>query len=504
MKYASRAVKWLKSLSLVYVGAAVLIIVALFFFLRPSTTETKTLLLAEKPFLQEVSVSGKVVAAQEVDLGFSQGGRVTAVYARVGARVSAGATLAVIENSDLQAALLQREAALENQKARLASIQAGTRPEEIAIAQSSVDRDSRALIDAIGDAYRSADAAVHNTLDQFISNPRTSPVINFQVSDSSLKSGTESKRLAAEALLATWGSEAAALSVSSDLAGAAAKAQTNLTAIVSLLSDANAVINRGIATTQTPQSTLDAYSAAVATARTSVNASVASVTSASSALDASRKNLTLKQAGSTPQDIAAQQAQVKAAEADVAAARAQLQKTVISAPFSGVVTTVDAKIGKIVSPNTPEISMISAGAYQIESYVPEINIALISVGDSAQITLDAYGDTKFGASVVSLDPAETLRDGVSTYRAILQFNDADDRIKSGMTATVAILTDEKPSALSVPQGIVRYRDGKPYLLVVAGEQTTERAVTLGSVSSLGEIEILSGVSAGETVVADLP
>lgn len=504
MKYASRFLKWVRSIPLVYIIGALGAIVILWFFLRPSDTQMSTLRVEEKPFIQQVSVSGKVVPSQEVDLGFSQGGRITAVYAKVGSRVSAGTTLAIIENGDLRAALLQREAALENQKARLASLKAGTRPEEIAIAQSAVDRDAQALIDEIGDAYRAADAAVHNTLDQFISNPRTSPLINFSVSDSNLKSSTEAKRASAEVLLAAWSSEVAMLSASSDLSGAAAKAQTNLSAIVSLLSDANAVINRGIPNSQTPQSTLDSYSASVGTARSNVNAAISGITTASSALDSSKKNLLLKQAGSTPQDIAAQEAQVRAAEADVVAAQAQLNKTVVSAPFSGIITTVDAKVGKIVSPNTPEISMISGGAYQIESYVPEINIALISVGDKATVTLDAYGDTKFEATVVSLDPAETVRDGVSTYRAILQFSVADERIKSGMTATVGIVTDEKERALSVPQGLIIYRDDKAFVRVLQGEATAEREVTLGGVSSLGEVEILSGLSAGEIIIADLP
>jgi len=212
----------------------------------------------------------------------------------------------------------------------------------------------------------------------------------------------------------------------------------------------------------------------------------------------------LKAAGSTPQDISAQEAQVKSAAADVAAAQAQLNKTFISAPFSGIVTVVDAKAGKIVSPNTPEISMISTGAFQIESYVPEINIALIAVRDKASVTLDAYGEKIFPASVVSIDPAETVRDGVSTYRAMLQFDAQNPLIKSGMTANVSITTDTKESALAVPQGLVVYRDGKMFVRVLVDKSTVEREVTLGGVSSLGEVEILSGLKEGDTIITTLP
>ena len=505
MKSALSYIKHLNRTQIIWTAIVIVTLLAgWYFFLRPAPAAEQTLLLESKPFIQQVSVSGKVIAAKEVDLGFSESGRITLVYVSVGNYVSQGTTLAVVENGDQRATLLQKEAALENQQAKLAALKAGTRQEEIAVAQSSVTRDTQALIDELQDAYRAADGAVHNTLDQFISNPRTSPSLTFSVVDSNLKTSVESKRLTAESALVAWSGAVFTLSSSADLSQAASLAQSNLSAIASLLSDAGAAINRALTSTQIPQSTLDDYSAAVATARTNINASISAVTSAKSALDASKKNLVLKAAGSTPQDISAQEAQVKSAAADVAAAQAQLSKTFISAPFSGIITVVDAKAGKIVSPNTPEISMISTGAFQIESYVPEINIALIAVRDKASVTLDAYGEKIFPASVVSIDPAETVRDGVSTYRAMLQFDAQNPLIKSGMTANVSITTDTKESALAVPQGLVVYRDGKMFVRVLVDKSTVEREVTLGGVSSLGEVEILSGLKEGDTIITTLP
>jgi len=505
MKSALSYIKHLNRTQIIWTAIVIVTLLAgWYFFLRPAPAAEQTLLLESKPFIQQVSVSGKVIAAKEVDLGFSESGRITLVYVSVGNYVSQGTTLAVVENGDQRATLLQKEAALENQQAKLAALKAGTRQEEIAVAQSSVTRDTQALIDELQDAYRAADGAVHNTLDQFISNPRTSPSLTFSISDSNLKTSVESKRLAAESALVAWSGAVFALGASADLSQASLLAQSNLSAIASLLSDAGAAINRAIPSTQIPQATLDTYSAAVATARTNINASISAVTSAKSALDASKKNLVLKAAGSTPQDISAQEAQVKSAAADVAAAQAQLNKTFISAPFGGIITVVDAKAGKIVSPNTPEISMISTGAFQIESYVPEINIALIAVGDKASVTLDAYGKKIFPASVVSIDPAETVRDGVSTYRALLQFNAQNPLIKPGMTANVSITTDTKASALSVPQGLIVYRGGKAFVRVLVDKNIAEREVTLGGVSNLGEVEILSGLNQGDTIITTLP
>lgn len=466
-------------------------------------------------FLQQVSVSGKVVAAQDVDLGFSQSGRVAHVYGKVGDSVYAGALLAEIENGDLYATVLQRQAALENQQAKLKSLQNGSRPEDVAVAQASVDgalvaldQASLSVVNAIGDAYAKSDDVVNNTVEQMISNPRNAnQQLLFVTTASQLAINIPTDRQALETILPAWHSQILSLTASSDVVAAATQAQKNLAAVSKLLSDTSSALSQSVSSQAVSQTTLDTFVADIATARTTINTTittlntaVTSFKSAASSLDAARKNLTLKQAGSVQTDIDAQAASVKSAQADLQNAQAQLAKTRIVAPFSGVITKMDAKIGGIASPNTPEISMIGKGAFQVETYVPEINIALIKVGDSASVTLDAYGDVPFDAKVVSIDPAETIRSGVSTYRAVLEFASQDSRIKSGMSASVVVTTARKSNVISVPQGVVLLKDGKKYVSVTEGKDIVSKEVTTGDISSLGYIEILSGLVEGDVVV----
>ncbi|MBI2053497.1 MAG: efflux RND transporter periplasmic adaptor subunit [Candidatus Sungbacteria bacterium] len=485
-------------------------------FFKSSGSKEQTLVVHPEEFLQQVSVSGKVVAAQDVDLGFSQSGRVTYVRGDVGARVAAGQLLAEIENSDIRANISQRQAVLASQEAKLDSLHAGTRAEDIAVAQSTVDgavsaldQANQGIINAIADAYAKSDDAIHNKLDQFISNPRSmSPQLSFTTSASQLAIDIPAKRVMIEQMLTTWQSAILGLNMASDLPAAAAQAQTNLAAVAALLSDASAALARAVPTSSVSQTTINTYTSDIATARTTINTSITAINTALttqkaavSTLDSARKSLALKKAGSTPADIAAQAAQVAAAQADVENAQAQLAKTRIVAPFSGVITKMDAKVGQIVSPNTPEISIIGSGAFQVESFIPETNVALIKVGNSAIVTLDAYGESvPFEAKLVSIDPAETVRDGVSTYRAVLQFISQDPRIKSGMTAGVVITTQKKEGVLAVPQGIVIERDGAYFVPIKEGKGTVERQVTTGETSSLGHIEILSGLNEGDTVI----
>ncbi len=497
-----KSLSWFKKIPLKYaIPVVVVLLLGWFFFFRDTSKAQELMMVNPTDFKATVSVAGTVTPAQDVDLGFTQSGRVTGVYAKVGQRVGVGTTLAVVENGDLRANVLQQQAALEQEQAQLAALQTGTRPEEVAVKQAAVASAQVGLVDALQDAYRSGDAAVHNTIDQFMSNTRTqSPTLSFSTTDSNFKTAVENKRVAAEATLTSWAAEIHGLSAQQDLTVEVTHAQNNLSATVSLLSDCNGALNRAIVTTQTPQSTIDTYIAAVASARSTVNASVSSVNGASATLSAAQKNLTLSQAGSTSADLQAQEAKVKAAEASLAQAQAQLQKTYITAPFSGVVSRVDAKVGQIVSPNTPEISLISSGVFQIESYVPEVAIASLQVGNSATVYLDAYGESvPFAAGVVSIDPASEERDGVATYKVTLQFSKQDERIRSGMTANMVITTQEKAGSLVVPQGALVDKNGAHFLLVKVGNKTQERPVELG-LSSLGQVEVTAGLQAGETIV----
>lgn len=513
MKYIINWVTGLKWSTL-----AIIIIVgigAFFFFRNGNDGATQTLTVSRGDFVKQVFVSGIVKATQNVDMGFSQGGRISGVYVKVGDVVSKGRILAEIENGDLRASVLQKQATLENVQAELEDLIIGTRPEELAITESQVAKDeatllqsSQELVNEIMDAYSVADDAIRNQVDQFISNPRSdNPQINFIVSDSNLKNKIESGRVFIESVLNDWQSSLFALNVLSDLDKAQNKARGVLSSVTEMLSDANSALNKG-----TGNSDITLWISDVSSARTAVNSSVSSLTSAvtsyknaKASLEISKRNLVLDVAGSTESQIKAQEAKVKGAEADVINAQAQLAKTLIRAPFSGIVTKVESKVGAVASANSTQISLISDQGFEIESFVPEVDVAGIKIGDRATATLDAYGDKiSFNIKVVSIEPSETVRDGVSTYKTILAFDEQDERVRSGMTANVVITIEKKENVISIPQGLVRNENGKSYVVLRNEAGDVSREVEVGTISSLGSIEILSGLEVGDNVVIPAP
>lgn len=481
------------------VGFAVLLIGGYVAFGRDENPGA-TLTIAPGDFTEQVRVSGTVIAAQDVALGFAANGRIAGTYAKVGTHVYAGAIIAEIENGDLIASLAQKEAALAQAQANLASLISGTRPEEVAVAATAVTSAEAALVASMQSAYTTADDAVHNRADVLFKNPRTLPDLSITVSDVSLESALERDRTALESVLADWGLLVSKLS-NGTVASAAIQAQGYLSQAVTFLANANQALNQAVADQNASTATLSTYSTSLATARTNVNAAATTLLSDIADLRSAESTLALKEAGSTDDAIAAQAAAVASAEAEIRSARASLAKTRVVAPFSGTVTRMDAKVGEIASPSISEISLQSDGLFQIETYVPEVAIARVAKGNTATTTLDAYGsDAAFPSVVIAVDPAETVKDGVPTYKTTLAFRQADPRIRSGMTANVTIETGVLHDVIVVPAGTIGLDVVGPYVSAVKDDKIVNQHVTTGGSPALGQTLITAGLSGGDIIL----
>jgi len=479
-----------------WVGVVAVVFLVWFLFFRGGGADgLETMTVSQTAFAQRVSVSGTVVPAQEVELGFSQGGRISRVYVSVGDTVAEGTLIAEVENGDARSVVASKLAALQQQQANLESLLAGTRPEQIAVTQSQIESDKAALVqanqsllNAIQDAFTTSDDAVRNQVDQFFSNPRSgSPKLTFSTSDSQMEGTAQNDRVMIESVLSQWQKDISSLDADGSVLPVAQKAQANLAVVMKLLTNTNAVLNSAITNQTVTQTVISGYITDISAARTSVNAAMSALTTAVSAqksaaatLDKDLKSLALEQAGATSQTINVARAQVAAAEADLQNAQAQLTKTQIIAPFTGVISTMDAKRGAIAPANTGLVSMISRGTFQIEANVPEVDIANVKVGNLASTTLDAYGPSVFfGAKVVAIDPAQTVINGVSAYTTTLMFDKDDARIRSGMTASVSIETGGVPGAIVVPRGAVYDHLGQKTVQLLQEGKTVARVVTLG-------------------------
>jgi len=202
-----------------------------------------------------------------------------------------------------------------------------------------------------------------------------------------------------------------------------------------------------------------------------------------------------------PLDLHSQELTIKQRENNLRDAIDNLGKYSIRAPISGTVTKQDAKAGEIVSANTPLVSLISASQFEIEANIPEADIAKVKIGNTAKVTLDAYGnDASFDVKITAIDPAETVVDGVATYKTTFQFIDRDERVKSGMTANIDISTEKREGVIVIPQRAVATQNGDKIVRILNSETPKEVKVKTGLRGSDGNIEIIEGVNEGDTVI----
>ena len=468
---------------------------------RDAETEITTTTVMRGTVSQLVSVTGTVKPASNANLSFEKGGRVAYVYAKVGERVGIGEALVSLENGDISAQLAQAKATARAQAAKLADLKRGTRPEDILVSEVDVENAKNEILNGVKSAYVDSDDAVRNKVDQFISNPKgSSPQLNFSVGNSALENDIENGRQAIESMLVSWNSSLAGLGSAESALPHAAEAKSNLQIVQNYLDKVALAVNSLQANTALSQTTVDAYKAAVLAGRTNVTSALDSLAASVEKLRTAESKLALKKAGTVKEQVDAQEAEVESAEASVLNLQAQLAKTVIRSPIAGVVTKQDAKRGEIAGVGIVLTSVISDSKYQIEANVAEADIAKIKIGDAAQVTLDAYGnDVVFTAAVTKIDPAETIVDGVPTYKTTLQFNQDDERIRSGMTANTDISGAKREDVLYISGRAISGKGASKTVNLIEGETAREVNIETGLRGSNGDVEIISGLKEGDKV-----
>ncbi|HXA37187.1 MAG TPA: efflux RND transporter periplasmic adaptor subunit [Steroidobacteraceae bacterium] len=212
-----------------------------------------------------------------------------------------------------------------------------------------------------------------------------------------------------------------------------------------------------------------------------------------------------------------QRSNVEVAKRNVDLAERNLDDTIVRSPFSGVVIAKSAQVGEIVSPlsagggftRTGIGTIVDMDSLEVEVDVNEAYINRVQPGQPVESVLNAYPDWKIPSHVIAIIP--TADRAKATVKVRVGLDLKDGRIVPDMGVRVSFLEDKKPAAPEQPQRhsalvpgkAVRTDSGDSVVFVVTGQKARRRAVTLGG--TVGDSrEVLSGVSAGETVIVDAP
>jgi HlyD family secretion protein len=163
-------------------------------------------------------------------------------------------------------------------------------------------------------------------------------------------------------------------------------------------------------------------------------------------------------------DEGSAKATVAQAQATLDANKSDLSKAVVHSPIDGVVLTRSVEPGQTVAAQftSPVLFTLAEDLTKMELRVDvdEADVGKVHEGQDATFTVDAYPDKDFPARTSQVRYGSETVDGVVTYKAILDVDNADLALRPGMTATSTIVVDKRENALLVPNAALRFAPPK--------------------------------------------
>lgn len=213
--------------------------------------------------------------------------------------------------------------------------------------------------------------------------------------------------------------------------------------------------------------------------------------------------------------------QVAAAKEQVQRAQTNLGYATITSPIDGTVISKSVEEGQTVAAsfNTPELFTIAKDLtnMQVVADVDEADIGAVKEGDRVTFTVDAYPDDTFEGTVKQVRLQATTTNNVVTYEVVISAQNADLKLKPGLTANVTIYTQERTGVLAVANKALRFTPtketvgkdikivdckGKNKVWTLDGKTLTAHPVSIGQTDGM-HTEITKGLKAGQQIVTEI-
>lgn len=212
--------------------------------------------------------------------------------------------------------------------------------------------------------------------------------------------------------------------------------------------------------------------------------------------------------------VAAASAQVDVAQAAADAAQAQMDAATLLAPATGLVTEVNLEVGDVVAGTAgagpagggtsgtatgTQVVVVGTDSWTVEVSVDDSEVALIEVGDQAELTLEDATDLVFG-TVAEIGLVSTSTGGVAAFPVTIEITGQPEGVYDGVAAEVEIVYERRTDVLTVPSAAVRTVDGVSVVTQLSTDGgELETPVTVGE--TVGDVtEIIEGLAEGDEVV----
>ena len=187
----------------------------------------------------------------------------------------------------------------------------------------------------------------------------------------------------------------------------------------------------------------------------------------------------------------------QSATANVALAKARLEKTAITAPFSGVLGMRSVSAGAYVSPGDRIVQLAAIDPVKVEFRVPELALPSLQAGQKIQITVDALPGRTFDGAIYVVDPIVDANGRAIRLRA--RIPNPDGKLSPGLFARVEITVDRRDNAVLVPESAVFAEGQKHFVFRIVEGRAVQTEVVLGK-RRPGQVEVRNGLDPDAVVV----
>jgi HlyD family secretion protein len=205
----------------------------------------------------------------------------------------------------------------------------------------------------------------------------------------------------------------------------------------------------------------------------------------------------------------AAQTQAEVSQAQVDAASAALERTIMRAPFAGVVAEINGELGEVVTPSPvgvatlPTVDLIDASCLYVHAPIDEVDAGQVREGMPVRVTLDAFPSAPLEGRVRRVAPyVLDLEKQARTVAVEVDFVDPEaiDSLLPGYSADVEIVISREPNRLRVPTEAIL--EGNRVLRYAADGRVEERDIQTG-ISNWKFTEIREGLSSGDQVILSI-
>src|SRR3989344_4682023 len=422
-------------------------------------TQYVTAIVRKGAVIVSITGSGQVAASGQSDIKPKASGEITGVYATPGQEAIAGTLLAIIDSTDAERTARDAETSLETAKLELDKLLEPADELTLLQAENSLAQTKESKQKAEDDLKKAYEDGFNAVAGAFLELPGVMTSLQEMLFESTLGTGGQ------------W---------NIDYYEDAVKANNNLSSLLSI------------------QRTIQSSKEVIISAERSTE----------------EKELSLAKIKKGPDDldIRAKKINIRQKEDMLSTAKQTLADHYVRAPFSGVIAKVNAKKGDSASAGAAIATLVTKQKIS-EISLNEIDAAKIKVGQKSTLTFDAVDGLSIDGKVTEIDAIGTVAQGVVTYNVKIAFDIQDDRVKPGMSASAAIITDAAQDVLLVPISAIKSQGETQYVEIfdqaiprnkngqgIPSPVPPRQQIIETGLSNDTFVEIISGLKEGDQVV----